>query len=451
MRAKSFFQCAECGHQSARWLGRCPVCGAWNSLVQEMSAARTGGSTLTPGGGVPPCPVTEISTAVEERLAVGMDELDRVLGGGVVPGSLILIGGDPGIGKSTLMLQIAHQFSDRLPVLYVSGEESVRQIRMRADRLGALSPNLLLAAETDVDVIERHLQQVQPAVAVIDSIQTVYKNEIGSVPGSMGQVRECAAQLMRLAKATGISIFLVGHVTKEGALAGPRILEHMVDIVLYLEGERHQAFRILRGIKNRFGSTHEIGVFDMQERGLVEVANPSLLFLNRYPRGSVPGTAVVASMEGSRPLLVEIQALVCPTGYGVPRRMTAGVDPNRVALIGAVLEKRAGLRLGNNDIYVNAVGGVKLAEPAVDLGIALALASSVRDLPVESGLAVAGEIGLAGELRPVARAVKRVNEAFKMGFNYFLLSAQSEIRNESENRVLQAGSLMEALEVAMKL
>jgi len=418
-------------------------------MVEELSSRPVAG--LAPGKGVLPSPVTEVSALEEERLPVGIGELDRVLGGGVVPGSLILVGGDPGIGKSTLLLQIAYRFSDRLQVLYVSGEESVRQIRIRADRLGALSPNLLLVAETDIDLIERHLSDVNPPVAIIDSIQTMFKNELASVPGSVGQVRECTAQLMRLAKTTGISVFLVGHVTKEGLLAGPRVLEHMVDTVLYLEGDRHQSFRILRGVKNRFGSTNEIGVFDMRGQGLVEVANPSLLFLSHHLGGSVPGTAVVSSLEGSRPLLVEIQALVSPAGYGVPRRMTAGVDHNRVALITAVLEKRVGLNLGSNDIYVNAVGGVKLDEPAVDLGIALALASSFRDVPVESGLAAAGEIGLAGELRPVPGAAKRVNEAYKLGFSRFLLSAQSEIQNMTEAEVLRAGTLMEALEVAIKL
>jgi len=450
MRVRSFFYCRECGHQSTRWLGRCPGCGAWNSLVEELSSRPVAGRTAA-GVSVLPSPVTEVSAREEERLPTGIDELDRVLGGGVVPGSLILVGGDPGIGKSTLLLQIAYRFSDRFQVLYVTGEESVRQIRIRADRLLALSPNLLLVAETDIDLVERHLREVNPPVAVIDSIQTMFKNEFGSAPGSVGQVRECAAQLMRLAKASGMSIFLVGHVTKEGLLAGPRVLEHMVDTVLYLEGDRHQSFRILRGVKNRFGSTNEIGVFDMRGQGLVEVANPSLLFMNQHPGGNVPGTVVVASLEGSRPLLVEIQALVSPAGYGVPRRMTAGVDHNRVALIAAVLEKRIGLNLGSNDIYVNAVGGVKLDEPAVDLGIALALTSSIRDVPVESGLAAAGEIGLAGELRPVPGAAKRVNEAFKLGFSRFLLSAQSEIQNKTEAEVLRAGTLAEALEVAIKL
>lgn len=383
-------------------------------------------------------------------MTVGIDEFDRVLGGGVVPGSLILVGGDPGIGKSTLLLQISYLLSKNQQVLYVSGEESLRQIRMRADRLGALSQNLLLATETDIDQIEVHLNSINPAIVIIDSIQTVHISDFGSAPGSVGQVRECTAQLTRIAKSKGISFFLVGHVTKDGAIAGPRVLEHMVDTVLYLEGDRRQSFRILRGIKNRFGSTNEIGVFEMSEQGLRQVENPSLLFLNRYDGDRVPGTVVVSSLEGTRPLLVEIQALVSGSGYGTPRRMTAGVDYNRVALIGAVLEKRVGLNLGNYDIYVNAVGGVKLDEPAVDLGIALALASSFRDVPVEAGLAVAGEIGLTGELRPVPGAEKRANEVFKLGYSRFLLSAQSEFRDADDKKVVRVNTLEEALNVAIK-
>ncbi|OPX84454.1 MAG: hypothetical protein A4E53_04238 [Pelotomaculum sp. PtaB.Bin104] len=450
MRVKSKFYCRECGYQSARWLGRCPGCGAWNSLVEELSGPPLADRT-TVVGGVPPCPVTEVPALEEYRIPTGVGEMDRVLGGGVVPGSLILVGGDPGIGKSTLLLQVAHQFSKQHQVLYVSGEESLRQIRLRADRLGALSAGLLLVSETDTAVIERHLRTVAPLVAIIDSIQTVTNSEVGSAPGSVGQVRECAAQFMRVAKTSGVSVFLVGHVTKEGMLAGPRVLEHIVDTVLYLEGDRHQSFRVLRGVKNRFGSTNEIGIFEMQEKGLVEVTNPSVLFLNQHPSGGVPGAVVAACLEGSRPLLVEIQALVSPAGYGVPRRMTAGVDHNRVALITAVLEKKVGLNLGNCDIYVNAVGGVKLDEPAVDLGIALALVSSFREIPVDSGLAVAGEVGLTGELRPVSGATKRVNEAFKLGFRRFLLSSRSAFHTGAGSEVLQAGTLVDALEMALKL
>lgn len=418
--------------------------------MEELGSHPVVGRAPT-AGGEPPCPVTEVPVLEEDRLPTGIGEMDRVLGGGVVPGSLILVGGDPGIGKSTLLLQVAHQFSKQYKVLYVSGEESLRQIRIRADRLGALSTRLLLVSETNVTVIERHLRTVVPPIAIIDSIQTIFNSEVVSAPGSVAQVRECAAQFMRLAKSSGISVFLVGHVTKEGMLAGPRVLEHMVDTVLYLEGDRHQSFRILRGVKNRFGSTNEIGIFDMQGRGLIEVTNPSEIFLNQHPQGAVPGAAVAACLEGSRPLLVEIQALISPAGYGVPRRMTAGVDHNRVALIIAVLEKKVGLNLGHCDIYVNAVGGVKLDEPAVDLGIALALVSSFRNAPIDSGLAVAGEVGLTGELRPVPGAAKRVNEAFKLGFNHFLLSGRSALHTGIESEVLQAETLLDALEMALEL
>jgi len=451
MRVKIRYNCQECGHQSTRWFGRCPGCGAWNSLVEEIN--QPAGATATAGtGGQLPLPVTEVPALAEDRFPTELAELDRVLGGGIVPGSLILVGGDPGIGKSTLMLQAAHQLSRRLQVLYVSGEESARQVRLRADRLGALSPGLLLLCETDLDAVESQLRRLAPPVAIIDSIQTMYKAGIPSAPGSVGQVRECAAQLMRLAKTTGISIFLVGHVTKEGTLAGPRVLEHMVDTVLYMEGDRRQFFRVLRGMKNRFGSTHEIGVFEMSGKGLVEVANPSALFLIQRSRPDVPGSVIVAALEGTRPLLVEIQALVSPTGYGVPRRMTAGVDYNRVALIAAVLEKRMGLNLGSQDLYVNAVGGVKLDEPAVDLAIACALVSSFRDVPVDPVLACAGEVGLTGELRPVTGAEKRIKEAFKMGFSRFLTASRTAVPEPEENPgIFTADTLAGALELALKV
>jgi DNA repair protein RadA/Sms len=450
MRTKTKYQCQECGQQSARWLGRCPGCGTWNSLVEESVNPRTAAGSSSFAGDVPR-PVTEVPVLEEERFSTELGEMDRVLGGGLVPGSLVLLGGDPGIGKSTLLLQVSQLLSRRMQVLYVSGEESTRQVRLRADRLGELSPGLLLLAETDIDIMERHIKELAPPVAIIDSIQTMYKSDLGSAPGSVGQVRECAAQLMRLAKTTGISIFLVGHVTKEGVIAGPRVLEHMVDTVLYLEGDRHQFFRILRCVKNRFGSTNEIGIFEMSDRGLLEVTNPSALFLIQRSQGGVPGSAVAAALEGSRPLLVEIQALVTPTGYGVPRRMTAGVDYNRVALIAAVLEKRVGLNLGSHDIYVNAVGGVKLDEPAVDLAIACALTSSFRDIPVDNGIALAGEIGLTGELRPVTGVDKRVMEAFKLGFSRFLLSGQSAVNHAGETGILTADTLASALELALKV
>ncbi|MDD2553461.1 MAG: DNA repair protein RadA [Desulfotomaculaceae bacterium] len=450
MRIKTKYLCQECGQQSARWLGRCPGCGTWNSLIEECVNPRKKANP-SPMGIDLPRPITEVSVLEEERFSTELGEMDRVLGGGLVPGSLVLLGGDPGIGKSTLLLQVSQLLSRRMPVLYVSGEESIRQVRLRADRLGELSPDLLLLSETDIDIMERHLRELAPPVAVIDSIQTMYKGDLGSAPGSVGQVRECAAQLMRLAKTKGISIFLVGHVTKEGVIAGPRVLEHMVDTVLYLEGERRHFFRILRCVKNRFGSTNEIGIFEMGGSGLIEVTNPSALFLVQHSQGGVPGSAVAAALEGSRPLLVEIQALVSPSGYGTPRRMTAGVDYNRVALITAVLEKRVGLNLGSHDIYVNAVGGVKLDEPAVDLAIACALTSSFRDKPVDSEMALAGEIGLTGELRLVTGVEKRVKEAFKLGFKRFLLSGQSVAGHTAEMGILTADTLATALDLAIKV
>ncbi|MHB8916821.1 MAG: DNA repair protein RadA, partial [Desulfocucumaceae bacterium] len=400
MSSRTRFACRGCGYISSRWLGRCPDCGDWNTMVEE-SAGRAAQARATDHS-ADACLISEVPVAEEDRFATGIQELDRTLGGGVVPGSLVLLGGDPGIGKSTLLLQVASRVSrSGQKVLYVSGEESLQQVRMRASRLKIEEGPLYLLSETDIDRVELNIRDLRPELVVIDSIQAVLKPEISSAPGGVGQVRECAAQMMRLAKNQGVSIFLVGHVTKEGALAGPKVLEHMVDTVLYFEGERHHTFRILRGVKNRFGSTNEIGIFQMEGDGLREVFNPSELFMINRSRGSVAGSVVVSTMEGNRPLLVEIQALVSPTGFGTPRRMTAGVDYNRVSLILAVLEKRVGLHLGGQDAYVNAVGGVRLDEPAADLGMALALASSFKEIAVQEGLVAVGEIGLTGEIRPV--------------------------------------------------
>lgn len=421
MKVKTGFVCQQCGQQSPRWMGRCPGCGAWNTMTEEiLNRVTAAPSRGLEGANSIPQPVTEIKFSAEERFVTGIGELDRVLGGGIVPGSLILVGGDPGVGKSTLLLQTAYALGlSKGLVLYVSGEESVSQIGLRAERLGAVHPNLYLLAETDMAVVEQQIRELSPAVVVIDSIQTVSQSDLMSAPGSVGQVRECTASLMRLAKSTGISIFIVGHVTKEGTLAGPRILEHMVDTVLYFEGEMHQSCRILRSVKNRFGSTNELGVFEMKNDGLAQVVNPSALFLADHS-GPVAGSIVVPSLEGTRPLLVEIQALVCPTGFGVPRRMTTGVDYNRVALIMAVLEKRAGLKLASLDAYVNVVGGVKLDEPAVDLGIALALTSSFRDIPIPHRVVAIGEVGLTGEIRTVTGIEKRIREAGNLGFTHCL-------------------------------
>lgn len=448
MKKKTSYTCQQCGHQTARWMGRCPGCGEWNSLVEEKPAPEHTTSRGISGAG--PVPVTDVMITDEERYSTGMSELDRVLGGGLVPGSLVLVGGDPGIGKSTLLLQAALSIAVQVGVvLYVSGEESTRQVKMRAQRLQALHHNLLLMAETDMSVVERVIRQVNPVAVILDSIQTVYHPDVTSSPGSVAQVRECTGILMKVAKSTSIPVFVVGHVTKEGTLAGPRVLEHMVDTVLYFEGERHQSFRILRAVKNRFGSSHELGIFEMGGGGLIEVNNPSALFMDQRPE-AVAGSAIVPSLEGTRPLLVEIQALVCPTGFGTPRRMTAGLDYNRVALIMAVLERRVGLRLANYDAYVSAVGGVKLDEPAVDLAIALAIASSFREIPLTNGLVVLGEVGLTGEIRSVSGMDKRLQEAAKLGFTR-CIGPQRERQGTSLGIIDYTGikSLAQALEAAM--
>ncbi|MFZ5646377.1 MAG: DNA repair protein RadA [Bacillota bacterium] len=448
MPPKTRFACKECGYISPRWLGRCPDCGEWNSMVEEnagrfhspdkkenFSAAR---------------PISLIPVTEEERFPTGIQELDRVLGGGVVPGSLILLGGDPGIGKSTLLMQAASHVSRAgRKVLYVTAEESAQQVKIRASRLKIGDVPLYLLSETDIDAVESNIRNVAPELVILDSIQAVFKPDLSSSPGGVGQVRECAAQMIRIAKTEGIAVFMVGHVTKEGALAGPRVLEHMVDTVLYFEGERHQSFRILRGVKNRFGSTNEIGIFQMENDGLKEVSNPSELFMING-RSGVAGSVVVSTMEGTRPLLVEIQALVCPTGYGTPRRMTAGVDYNRVSLILAVLEKRVGLHLSGQDAYVNAVGGVRLDEPAADLGIALALASSFREVPLAGGLAAVGEVGLTGEIRPVPQLEKRVNEAARLGFSICVVPRGSSLPLVVDGgmRVVEVETLEQAIEEA---
>ncbi|MGQ9823929.1 MAG: DNA repair protein RadA [Desulfotomaculales bacterium] len=423
MEGKSRFICQECGHQSYRWLGRCPGCGSWNTMVEEVVHSPLG-TVRSPAAPVQIYSLAEVAAHEARAFPTGIGELDRVLGGGVVPASLVLLGGDPGIGKSTLLLQAAGRVAGAgKRVLYASGEESLAQIKKRASRLGVEGPELYLAFETELGRLERSILDCSPFMVIIDSIQTVYDAELGSAPGSVAQVRECTARLMRLAKTKEVNIFVVGHVTKEGALAGPRLLEHIVDTVLYLEGERHQSFRLLRAYKNRFGSTNEIGVFEMTGHGLVEVGNPSALFLREGISAALPGSVVVPVLEGTRPLLVEIQALVAQTAFGTPRRMTAGVDYNRTALIAAVLERRAGCSFASYDTYVNAVGGVRVVEPAADLGIALALVSSLRDRPVDPELVITGEVGLTGEVRPVAGAGKRAREAAQLGFARFLLPA----------------------------
>jgi DNA repair protein RadA/Sms len=448
-KLRTIFSCQSCGFQTARWLGRCPDCQQWNSLVEEQPVAETVGGRRTPRDpAAAPQPISDLIPATEARRSSGIDELDRVLGGGVVPGSVVLIGGDPGIGKSTLVLQALAALARHGTCLYVSGEESPQQLKMRADRLAAIAPHLLVLAETSLETILQQAVSVQPIVMVVDSIQTLFTEQLGSAPGSIAQVRECAAQLVHLAKRHELACFLVGHVTKEGAFAGPRVLEHMVDTVLYFEGERGHAFRILRAVKNRFGSTNEIGVFEMKESGLHAVHNPSALFLAERPV-DVSGSVVVASVEGTRPILVEVQALVSPTALGTPRRTTLGIDHNRVALLVAILEKKMGLQLTGHDIFVNVAGGVRLDEPAVDLGCIVAVASSFLDRPIEPHTLIVGEVGLAGEIRAVGQVESRVREGAKLGFKRCIVpqASRRQLPSIDDVEVLGVASLSEAWEV----
>lgn len=424
-KIKTRYFCQECGYESAKWLGQCPGCRAWNTFAEEPVAVTAGGKEIKkPNAGGPqsrPAVLNEISMEEESRIPTGIGELDRVLGGGIVNGSLTLVGGDPGIGKSTLLLQMCRNLSfSGKKLLYVSGEESLRQIKMRALRIGDFADSMELYCETNLTQIEAVIKARSPQVVIIDSIQTMYNEEVNAAPGSVSQVRESTGVLLRLAKGLGISVFIVGHVTKEGTVAGPRVLEHMVDTVLYFEGDRHASYRILRGVKNRFGSTNEIGVFEMRQEGLVEVKNPSEFMLNGRPEGA-NGSVVSCSMEGTRPMLTEIQALVCHSNFGIPRRQTTGTDFNRVNLLMAVLEKRLGMHIGGCDAYVNIAGGIKITEPAIDLGIVLAIMSSFRNRPVPEGLIAFGEVGLSGEVRAVSMAEQRVREAAKLGFTECIL------------------------------
>lgn len=415
-KEKQIFFCKECGYESAKWQGQCPGCRAWNTFVEEKVKVGVKGAVKQPKDAVSPMGILQVTTAEESRVQTGMRELDRVLGGGIVKGSLVLVGGDPGIGKSTILLQMCRNLvHQNVNVLYVSGEESLSQIKMRAERIGVFEKDMLLLCDNDMDNIERVITKSNASVVIIDSIQTMVVEEIGTAPGTVTQVREVTARLMQVAKQYGIAIFIVGHVTKEGNVAGPRTLEHMVDSVLYFEGDRNHGFRILRGVKNRFGSTNEIGVFTMTEKGLEEVDNPSQALLNGRPQ-NVSGSVVVSSLEGTRPILVELQALVCQTNFNMPRRTSVGIDYNRVNLILAVMEKRVGMNLWGYDAYVNIAGGMKVNDTAVDLGVAFAIASSMNNKVVPSDTMIIGEIGLAGEIRGVTNVLQRVKEADKMGF-----------------------------------
>lgn len=412
---KSVYFCQNCGHEETKWLGQCPVCKEWNTFVEEKVIASSVSANIKTDREVKVVALSEVSADDHTRIETGMAELDRVLGGGIVPGSLVLVGGDPGIGKSTILLQVCQKLAQERSVLYISGEESLSQIKLRANRMGEFKENLKLLCETNLDIIRNVIENRRPELVVIDSIQTMYSEEVSSAPGSVSQVRESTNVFMQLAKGLGITIFIVGHVTKEGTVAGPRVLEHMVDTVLYFEGDRHASYRILRGVKNRFGSTNEIGVFEMRQNGLVEVENPSEYMLSGRPENA-SGSVVACSMEGTRPLLIEIQALVCESNFGMPRRTAAGTDYNRVNLLMAVLEKRIGLHMSNCDAYVNIAGGIKINEPAVDLGIVMALISSYKNRPVDEKMIVFGEVGLSGEVRAVSMPEQRVAEAKKLGF-----------------------------------
>lgn len=444
----SVFFCQSCGYESTKWMGQCPACKEWNTMVEEVVDKKT---TVTHKQitELQVSKLNDVQSLSEERLDTHIKELNRVLGGGIVPGSLVLVGGDPGIGKSTLLLQTCRSLSDQhTSVLYISGEESLQQIKMRADRIGTFSDDMMLLCETNLDLIQGVIEERRPQVVVVDSIQTMFRENVNSAPGSVSQVREATSVLMRLAKERGIAIFVVGHVTKEGTVAGPRVLEHMVDTVLYFEGDRYAAYRILRAVKNRFGSTNEIGVFEMCQTGLREVPNPSEYMLDGKPQNA-SGSIVVCTMEGTRPLLVEIQALVCHSAFGMPRRTAAGVDYNRVNLLMAVLEKTVGVKLADQDAYINIAGGMKISEPAVDLGLVLSIISSFRNRPIAEDVICFGEVGLSGEVRSVNMVEQRIAEARKLGFKQCILPkvCMKNIQQVDGMQLKGVENVREALEI----
>ena len=442
------FFCQECGYESSKWVGQCPACKAWNTMVEEIVDKKSS-VTHRQITEVQVAKLNDVQSSSEKRMDTHIEELNRVLGGGIVPGSLVLVGGDPGIGKSTLLLQTCKSLSDqKIAVLYISGEESLQQIKMRADRIGIFSDEMTLLCETNLDLIQGVIEERKPQVVVIDSIQTMFRENVNSAPGSVSQVREATSVLMRLAKEQGIAIFVVGHVTKEGTVAGPRVLEHMVDTVLYFEGDRYASYRILRAVKNRFGSTNEIGVFEMCQSGLREVPNPSEYMLDGKPKNA-SGSIVVCTMEGTRPLLVEIQALVCHSAFGMPRRTAAGVDYNRVNLLMAVLEKNVGVRLADQDAYINIAGGMKVSEPATDLGLVLAIISSFRNRPIAEDMICFGEVGLSGEVRSVNMVEQRIAEAHKLGFKQCFLPKVCMKNIQKPDGMLLKGveNVREALEI----
>ena len=454
-KAKSTaFFCQNCGYESAKWQGQCPACHEWNTFTEEPVAKITGSAAVKKAAAeIRPERLSEIQTDESQRISSGMEELDRVLGGGIVAGSLMLVGGDPGIGKSTLLLQVCHNLTGTgHKVLYVSGEESVQQIKLRAKRIGDFKDDLMLLCETNLELVRSVIEKIRPEIVVIDSIQTMYHEAVSAAPGSVSQVREATNVLMQIAKGMGISIFLVGHVTKEGVVAGPRVLEHMVDTVLYFEGDRYASYRILRGVKNRFGSTNEIGVFEMRQSGLREVTNPSEYMLDGKPENA-SGSIVACSMEGSRPILIEIQALVCHTNLPMPRRTTAGTDFNRVNLLLAVLEKRAGMQMSACDVYVNIAGGIRMTEPAIDLGLILALVSSYKDIAIDEKTIAFGEVGLSGEIRSVNMAQQRVQEAKKLGFETVLMPKVSmkALQKVEGIRIIGLETVRDAVQYLMRM
>ena len=449
---KTAFFCQNCGYESSKWMGQCPGCREWNTFVEELTVTASKSTSAKSGlgsgtGKSEPVQLSSIQIEEDDRVLTQIEELDRVLGGGIVPGSMVLVGGDPGIGKSTLLLQVCKELTAKQhKVLYISGEESLRQIKLRARRIGEFNDQLLLLCETNLEAIRSTIERTRPEMVVIDSIQTMYNDQVSSAPGSVSQVRASTGVLMQIAKGMGISMFIVGHVTKDGSVAGPRVLEHMVDTVLYFEGDRQVAYRILRSVKNRFGSTNEIGVFEMQEKGLIEVKNPSQAMLNGRPTDA-SGSVVVCSIEGTRPILIEIQALVTRTNFGLPRRTSVGIDYNRVNLLMAVLEKRAGLHLGDCDAYVNLAGGMKLGEPAIDLGVVMAVVSSFKNKVIDSGILIFGEVGLSGEVRGVSMAETRVREAEKLGFTTCIMPKANveSIQGTYQIQLLGVANIKEAM------
>lgn len=451
-KIKSKYVCQSCGYESLRWIGKCPECDDWNTFVEEIEDKKSKHDLFIIEKEVQkPVPINKLEINEQERFSTCINELDRVLGGGVVRGSLILAGGDPGIGKSTLLIQVAENVAKSgKRVLYASGEESIYQIKMRAKRLNIESENLYIFAENNLDIIEKQIDNIKPDMIIVDSIQTVYSPQITSTPGSVSQIKEGTSRFMKISKKVGISTFIVGHVTKEGSLAGPKILEHMVDAVLYFEGERYNTYRMIRAVKNRFGSTNELGVFEMRDKGLIEVENPSKILISEKPKG-VSGSIIVATIEGTRPMLVELQALVCPTSFGIPKRAATGVDYNRVSLIMAVIEKRAGMQIQNQDIYINVVGGIRLNEPAIDLGIVISIASSFRDIEINEKTVAIGEVGLTGEIRGVSFIEKRIAECKKLGFNRIIIpkSNVKGLENMDDIKIIGVENVREALDFVL--